>query len=234
MRKWMLAICIVLVVPSWKVFGQPVELPPAPKPDPTPAAARAVMERFGRTEATAKKAYADAVAKAAATAQQELARIQEQETKAGHLEAALAVKAMVDKLPKADDSPAEIPKAYSDLAERIEAGITYAEWKGLPGTKFIVEAATSNNLTKIVLKKGDAYLIAPNPTDKWKGSGPSVPVTYLGENTSAIGMRLQVKVGDEPMKGFIAEGEGVLSMRANDTVPADNGGSVTVKIIRIR
>jgi len=193
------------------------------------------MERYDKAASEAKKTFDATIAKAADAARKDLTKIQESETKAGRLEAAIAVKNQIDRLPNAESTAFEIPKFYLDLEERIEAGtMTVTEWKGLPGTKFNVEAATSSNLTKIVLKKGDIYLIAPNPTDKWKGSGPAIAVNYLGENGSRIGMRLQVKVGDAEMNAFLAEGEGVLSMRANDTLPADNGGSVTVKIIRIR
>jgi hypothetical protein len=225
----------LMLLAALPLFAQPSDITPPTKPDSLPATARQTVERYDKAAAEAKKMFDAAIAKAADAARKDLTKIQESETKSGRLEAAMAVKSQIDRLPNAESTAFEIPKFYLDLEERIEAGtMTATEWKGLPGTKFVVEASAVLDLTKIVLKKGDIYLIAPNPTDKWKGAANYVLVNYLGENGSRIGMRLQVKVGDAEMKAFMAEGEGVLSMRANDTMPADNGGSITVKIIRIR
>jgi len=226
---------ILMLLAALPLFAQSSDLTPPTKPDQLPSTAKQTVERYDKAAAEAKKTFDAAIVKAADAARKDLTKIQESETKAGRLETAMAVKNQIDRLPNAESTAFEIPKLYLDLEERIETGtVTATEWRDLPGTKFRVEASAILDLTKIVLKKGDLFIVVPCPTDKWAGSIDYPMVNYLGTNGSNTGMRLQVKVGDTAMKAFMAEGEGVLSMRANDTQPAGNPGSVTVKIIRIR
>ena len=211
------------------LFCQPTDLPDVKKPDPLPAAARQSIERYDKAVAEAKKAYDAAVAKAADAARKDLAKIQESETKAGRLEPALAVKAQVDKLPDPAAPASNIPKYYLDLAEKITAGTwNEAEWSALPGKEIKVMADSPKTETKITVKKGEVYLIAPNPADKWYG-GPT-PTTYFGNGPW---LKLRVMI-NEVSVGFLAEGEGPLVLSPYHTTYVGNVGFVRVKIIKVR
>jgi hypothetical protein len=70
-----------------------------------PAAARHVLDRYKITVAEAKLACDDEMLKAAEAARKELARAMEQEMKAGRLETTLAIRAKLESLPVAPDTP---------------------------------------------------------------------------------------------------------------------------------
>jgi hypothetical protein len=222
------------------LFCQPTDLPDVKKPDPLPAAAKVAMERYDKAAAEAKKAYDAAVAKAADAARKELAKIQESETKAGRLETALAVKGQIEKLPDKSDASTDIPKAYLDLADKIASGtLTETEWNSLPGIKVRCEANTVTD-TRVVMHKGEAWIVVPHPADKWKTNSTTEPFTYLGvkDPKHPAGpnfMQLQVVVGDVMLKGYLVEDQdGKLTTRCNDDIPTDNLDSIRVKIIRVR
>lgn len=244
----MLTIVIVLLAPISILFAQTADLPPVAKPDPMPAAARQTMEKYDRSVAEAKKVYDAAVARAADAARKELLRLQEQETKAGRLESALAIKTQVEKLPSEDPGlGALLPRGYADLLAKVEGGhLTETEWNALPGVK-INAAADSTTDTKIVVHRNEVWLVVPHPTDKWRTSTTIDPFTYLGiknpKHTTYPEwcliipdfMRLQVIAGDVTLKGYLVEDqEGKLTARCNDHVQNDNLGEIRAKIIKVR
>jgi hypothetical protein len=230
----LLASAVILILPLTKLFGQPAELQPPKKPDPLPAAAKATVDRYDKQVAEAKKVFEAKSAEAAETARKELAKLQEQETRAGRLEAALAIKAEIERLPE----KAEVPSAnqYIELAKRIKEGtFTAEEWNKLSAPKVNVPSNHEQTVTDYVLRKGDIYIVAPCPTDEWNGNGAiGKPTTYLGNNAGFL--RLRVMVGDLFMKdkGFVAEGEGKLIFSPYDNDYGDNTGVVRVKILKIR
>lgn len=228
----MLALAIVLLVPTSILFGQPADLSPVVKPDPMPAAARQTMEKYDRSVAEAKKACDAAVVRAADAARKELLRLQEQETKAGRLDAALAIKDQVDRLPEKAE-PASTPP-YLEIAKRLKDGTyTAEEWNKLVAPKVSVPAIHEQTLTDYVLRKGDIYLVVPCPTDEWSGN-VSFGKTVGYQGNSGGFLRLRVMVGDLIVKGFVAEGEGKLILSPFDQDYGDNSGAVRVKIIKIR
>jgi len=202
--------------------------------DSLPAAAKQAMDRYDKSVAEAKKVYDAAVARAADAARKELLKVQEQETKAGRLESALAVKAQVDKLPEQTPAGSAIPKYFLDLADKIADGaFTSDEWGKLQGQKISVDARIEFQESRIVVQKGEVYLVAPNPADTWNGGGiDPVPCTYTGAPNGF--MKLRVYLGDNPVNGYLITGEGKLVLSPYDKGHVDNSGSIRVKIIRIR
>jgi len=200
----MLTIVIVLLAPISILFAQTADLPPVAKPDPMPAAAKQAVEKYDRSVAEAKKVYDAAVARAADAARKELLRLQEQETKAGRLESAIAIKTQVDKLPE-PSAPAESPRFYLDIADKLTKGtLDEAAWAALRTPKEIkVMAENPRTETNITLRRGDLYLIVPNPSDKWS-AGPT-PTNYIGNGPW---LKLRVMVNDNIVPGWIVEGEG--------------------------
>jgi hypothetical protein len=218
----------------------PNALPEPKKPDLAPPSAKAVNERFQKAVASAKKKYDEEVFKSADLARKDLVKIMETETKAGRLSTALAVRDYIEKLP-------EKPVPFVEEAKKIAEGkLTKKEWEEMEGGQIqVVQSTKAVHETHIVLGVGDAYLVAPNPTDLWaENRFPGAKqVNYLG--TPAGVMRMSVAVvpvvkskeskGEEKiMDGFVAEGEGKLVIKVKDTEHSDNAGSVHVKIFKIR
>ena len=126
------------------VHGEPADqLPGVHQPDPLPAAARQVMNRYSQAVAEAQKARDAAVLKAAEATRKELVKIQEQETKAGRLEPALAVKAQVDKLPEKQEvgEPTSELLVQARIDGSMELHLTpaglYWKWVGTPGSSHV-------------------------------------------------------------------------------------------------
>jgi hypothetical protein len=211
------------------------------KPDPLPPAAKQSMDRYDKAVADAKRAQDAAIAKAAAATRKDLEQILVTETKAGHLEAAMAVKLRLEQLAVLQEEPSkEIPKTYLSVAEKLAEGtLTDPEWKALPGQKVHADARSVTE-TKIVVKKGEAWLVAPSPTDKWVGSDTMPALNYLGDRTGKLAiypecMRMEIKIEKtKPIKGYIVEEEGEITLNPKDHYLGDNSGTITVKIIRIR
>ncbi len=238
----MLATLIVLLVPTSILFAQPADLTPPVKPDGLPVAAKQAMERYDKAIGEARKAYEAAATKAADAARKELAKVQESETRSGRLESALAVKAQIDRLPASDDASGTsgLPKAYSDILSKVENGsLTETEWNTLPGVKVRIDSAGTTD-TRLVVKKGEVWLIVPNPADRWQGNNTCQLVNYLGENNPkdapyADYMRLQMLVGEVQVKGFLVEEmDGKLQARPKDHYNNDNIGAIRAKIIKAR
>jgi hypothetical protein len=226
----LLATVVILLVPL-QLIGQPGDLPAVKKPDPLPAAARVAMERYDKQVAEAKKTFDVKATEAADVARKELARLQEQETRAGRLDAALAIKAEIERLPEKAE-PVSIPP-YLEIAKRLKDGTyTAEEWNKLVAPKVSVPATHEQTPTDYVLRKGDIYVVVPCPTDEWTGNVSfGKPTGYQGNGGY---LRLRVMVGDLFMKGFVAEGEGKLILSPFDQDYGDNSGAVRVKIIKIR
>jgi hypothetical protein len=100
----------------------------------------------------------------------------------------------------------------------------------------VVQANVASTDTKIVLRKGDVYLIAQDPEGKWKWSPDfgNVDTTcgYLGTEKGFCKLRVLVK--DVVSKDYLAEGEGKLTLSPKDDKVSDNLGSIKVKIIKLR
>lgn len=250
----MLATLIVLLVPTSILFAQPADLISPVKPDGLPVAAKQAIERHDKAVDAAKKAYDAALAKAAADARKDLEKILDTETRAGRLESALAVKARMELLaqpggagtaapaaaPAATPASTELPKAYQALVEKVQSGtLTEAEWKGLPGQKLPVDSKKVLD-TGIMVKKGEVYLVVPNPGDKWFGSDTMPALDYRGDLTGKLAiykeaMRLLVKLNrTSTIKNYVVDEEGEITLNANDHYLADNRGVIDVKVIRVK
>jgi hypothetical protein len=233
MKKLLAFIIVVVLMLPLNVIGEPAEPQSGKKAEPLPAGAKVTMERYDKAAADAKKAFEAKCAEAAEVARKELMKIQEQETRAGRLETALAIKAEIERLPEKAEPAAAL--SYPDIAKRIKDGTyTAEEWNKLVAPKVVsVPANHEQTVTEYVLKRGDIYLVVPCPTDEWLGN------TFIGKPTNYLGnsagfLRLRVMVGDLFMKGFVAEGEGKLILSPYDTDYGDNGGGVRVKILKVR
>ncbi len=236
-----LPIVIAILFSPTVLLGAPAGLPGVREPDPLPVAARRAIDRYDKAVAAAKKAYDEAVAKAAAAARKDLEPIMEAETKAGRLESAMAVKLQIDLLNTQIEVAAKvIPDVYLNLADKIENGkLTDQEWKTLPGVKVNADAKGVTE-TKVFVRKGEAWLVAPCPSDQWKGGPNEPPMDYRGDLLQARAiypefMKMYIRVDNQQrIMGYIAEGEGQITLNPRDHYPNDNSGTITVKLLRIR
>jgi len=107
--------------------------------------ARVIMAQYDKSVADAKRAYDLAVAKAATITIRELQREQADETKAGRLEVALAIKKKIEELQPLTTVAAVAPGVkFSDQKERFLAGLL-GEWKtGVGGPWVVSRDATGN------------------------------------------------------------------------------------------
>jgi hypothetical protein len=107
--------------------------------------ARVIMAQYDKAIADAKKAYDLAVAKAATTAIKELQREQADETKAGRLEVALAIKKKIEELQPLTTVAAVAPGVkFSDQKERFLAGLI-GEWQTKVGGPWVISRDASGN-----------------------------------------------------------------------------------------
>jgi hypothetical protein len=235
-----LSVIILFAFPAW-LLAEPADQAPAQKPDPLPASAKKTMEKYDKAMETVKRTYDTAARTAAAFARKDLEQIIEVETKAGRLESAMAVKLRLEQVMLIlDEAAKEIPKAYQSIAEKLAEGtFTEAEWKALPGQKVNVDSRSVTE-TKIVVKKGEAWLVAPNPGDKWFGSDTMPALDYLGDKSGKLAiypeaMRLEIKIAKTtPIKGYLVEEEGEITLNPKDHYLGDNKGTLSVKILRVR
>lgn len=212
-----------------------------------PPAVVKVIDEVAKAEEVARKAYDAAVAKAKEKAIADLLKIQEGLTKKGDLDGALLVRERIAELNADIDLLGNPTKGSAGggaeaQAKRIAAGkITTQEYERIAGREITVEARAVLD-TKVVLAKGERYLVFPNPTDLWAAahSGEhSEPVNYLGREagdprSEDAPMSLVIRVDAAVMPGFIAQGEGRLFLSAKDGGLEDNTGKVRVKLVRIR
>jgi hypothetical protein len=165
--------------------------------------------------------YQAAVAKAVARTRQDIAKerdavipaLQQEkdaQTKAGNLEAALAIKAKIEALASGRDlavltdpetdllgSAADIDEALAlprnavprDQADKLAMAldqVAEADWDKLGGLSFSLDAHSVIGAvdTGIVLKTGEFVLVVPNANDKWRcGTSPTdnAPMNFQGD-----------------------------------------------------
>jgi hypothetical protein len=139
------------------------------KPDPLPAAARHVVERYNLAVSEARMARDAAVLNAAEAARKELSKVMEAETRAGRLEPALAVKAQIEKLPvKPEDAGASsatelIVQALIDGEMELHvtpAGL-YWKWLGVLGSS--VKTGDSGVMNEPVFVNGQSWKLTWDP-----------------------------------------------------------------------
>ena len=205
-----------------------------------------VLSEVAKAEEAASKVYDTTLVKAKEKAIADLVKIQDGLTKKGDLDGALLVRNTIAEL-SADiallGNPSNTLSATSAdaLAKRIAAGATSADDYGkMAGREFTIDARALLD-TKVVLHKGDRYLVFPHPNDTWAAAPRgehAERVNYRGRQSSdpelKAGMSLVIRVGEAEIAGFIAHGEGPLVLGPKDDITEDNLGEIRIKLVKIR
>lgn len=199
----------------------------AGEPAPLPATAESAIKRY---EAAAEAARRQCVL--------ELTRAQDAETRRGNLDGALAIRRTIERLsettPAAGRAGESITKAQA--AQLAGAPLTVEQWERAPGRVISVTAAAKTP-AGVELATGDAYTVLVHPADQWGGGGSKGTQTcdYRGYSGNGQGwMSLQATVGGVPASLPAITGAGELVLFAFDERPADNTGSVRVKVVAVR
>ncbi len=208
-------------------------------PSPMPPAAQQSVDRFEERRKKLLEECHAAIDKEQAKTVADLEKAVKDETKKGNLDAALAVRAEIQRLkaPALQDEADLIGNKDPNWFENVKTGEDWERVRGKVGTVL----ATAQFDTGVDLKEGQKLVILPHPSDTWSPM-PSIPAVDYKGGYGVVGMvrgnqvmTLAWKIGDGKetavSKSKIASGVGRLFLFPIDQNLNDNSGSIRVKLV---
>lgn len=198
---------------------------------PLPPAAETALAKYAEAVSAADKEAFAKKQKAQAEALKTLDKLQQEATKAGNLDTALALRKQREAL--AQDQ-------QSDLLVAGDAPTTAAEWDKLQGRVVKVLATQPLELTE--LPPGLAFRIVPHPADTWQGGSAQPTVGYRGiVGSLSLNLLPQMAMlvsqgGKDQLVDPLAtlHSDTKVMLHCNDLIPGDNLGAIRVKIVAVK
>ena len=202
-----------------------------------PYAVRKAEERFGSDIDKAQAEYSKAIKSAADDYVKVLEREKDRATRAANLELALYLKQKIESTQTVAAAEQILPptEAGGGSDQGPEIDFTSEEgYDAFRGKEFRVDARAESSVL-FTAARGKRYQVFVHPTDTWQGNAAGEACSPLeGLRAMPGNMLLMYQVGDADAvrvtQGGVIEGEGRVSMFANDPGKFDNVGSVRLKV----